>query len=673
MALSCHDDIPRWKARLPVTLALVGNPNVGKSSVFNRLTGLGVVTANYPGKTVEVNLATTRFGDREIGIVDLPGTYALGAMSDDQWVARRALFETAPDAVVAVLDATRLERNLYLLLQLLDLGCPLVVALNLVDEAWRDGIRIDDRRLGRLLGVRVVPTVAVRGQGLDRVVEAALGEAESGVRVSSPRYGRDVEAVVADLADRLVKETDALPWSLPPRAVALLCLEEDEETLAWARGLPAADVVLAHVARAATAIAEGHDEAAPIRIARERHGLAGDIAARVKATVAVPSRARDRFWRLTTSPATGLPLLVLVLAGLFAGLFFVGDVLSTLLGGLWEAFASPWIRAAVGLVVGDGVLGRTLLWGVDAGINAALSVGIPYVFTFYLMLSVLEDTGYLTAVAFLTDPFMHRLGLHGRAVIPLVAGAGCNVPAIMGTRVLATLRERILASTLVCLVPCSARTAVIAGAVSKYVGWPAAVGIYFIVAGLGFGSGWGLNRVIPGRSTGLVMEMFPFRAPSARAMLRRTWQRFRGFVGVAAPVVLAGSLALGLIYETGLIWAFVAPLAPVVEGWLGLPAVAGLTLIFAVLRKELALQLLITFAIARHGAAASDMLSFMDRGQIFTYALVNTLYLPCIATVAVLARELGWRRALLISGFTIALALLTGGIAHRLVVVAGLS
>jgi ferrous iron transport protein B len=195
--------------------------------------------------------------------------------------------------------------------------------------------------------------------------------------------------------------------------------------------------------------------------------------------------------------------------------------------------------------------------------------------------------------------------------------------------------------------------------------------IYFVVAGLGFGAGWGLNRVLPGRSTGLVMEMFPFRTPSARTMLKQTWYRFKGFVWVATPVVLAGSFVLGVIYETGLVWAFTAPLGPIVEGWLGLPAVAGLTLIFAVLRKELALQLLLTLAIAQYGASASDLGQFMDRGQIFTYALVNTLYIPCIATIAVLARELGWRRALLISGFTIALALLAGGIAHRLIALAG--
>ncbi|MBI1737310.1 MAG: ferrous iron transport protein B [Candidatus Rokubacteria bacterium] len=667
MAISCHPGVARWRSEVETTLALAGNPNVGKSSVFNRLTGMGVETANYAGKTVDVNLATTRFKDREIGVMDLPGTYALGSRSDDQWVARRALLEGRPDVVVVVVDATRLERNLYLLLQLLDLGVPVVVALNLVDEAWRDGIRIDHGRLARLLGVPVVPTVAVSGQGLDDLVAAAMRAAdERRAPVSRARYGRDVEATVADLTARLEKLDGAMPWALPARAVALLLLEDDEEALAWAAALPDGEPLLDDVREAARTIGDDHDEPAPIRIARERHGLAGEFAARVESRLAAPSRFEARAWRLATAPATGYPLLALVLATLFGMLFFVGDLLATAISGGWEMLAAPWIRAAVELVLGAGIASRTVLWAVDGGINAALSVGVPYVLVFYAMLSVLEDTGYLTAVAFLTDPFVHRLGLHGRAVIPLVAGAGCNVPAIMGTRVLATMRERVIAGTLVVLTPCSARTAVIAGAVARYVGWEAALGIYGITAVLGFGSAFTMNRLLPGRSPGLVMEMFPFRRPCWRTTAKRTWHRFRGFVFVATPIVLAGSFVLGLLYETGLVWVLAAPLAPVVEGWLGLPAVAGLTLLFAVLRKELALQLLITLAIARYGAAGGDLGNFMTGSQLFTYALVNTLYVPCVATIAVLGRELGWRRAALISAFTVALALAAGGFARLL-------
>jgi len=314
---------------------------------------------------------------------------------------------------------------------------------------------------------------------------------------------------------------------------------------------------------------------------------------------------------------------------------------------------------------GAGPLTNTLLWGVDAGLNAVLSVGIPYVLTFYVMLALLEDTGYLNAAAILLDRVMSKVGLTGRAAIPLVAGAGCNVPAIIGLRVLRTERERLIAGTLITLVPCSARTAVIFGAVARYLGWEAAVGLYAIVSAVILLAGWGLNRFIPGRAPDLLMEIFPFRVPEIRTVIRKTWVRVREFIGVAAPIVLAGSIVLGALYETGVIRAAAAPLAPIIEGWLGLPAVAGLTLVFAVLRKELALQLLAVLAIAQFGPGADTLRVIMTREQIFTYALVNTLYIPCIATIAVLARALGWRRAVLISAGTITLAVGLGGLVMR--------
>lgn len=684
MALFCHSGIKKWKDVLPFTFALAGNPNVGKSSIFNALTGMGVTTANYPGKTVEVNLATTRFKDQEIGIMDLPGTYALGAISEDQWVARQALLDGNPDVVLVIVDATRLERNLYLPLQLLDIGIPVVIALNLVDEAWRNGLRIDHNRLAALLGVPVVPTVAIRGEGIDHLIEMGLKIAKDlrppknsrhGIDVHSIGvYGMDVEEAIQSVANLLREKEVDFPLlsaknKLSLRAIAIMLLEEDKEIQDWIKNFPDGDEeILTKVKEAAFKISERHGEPAPIRIARERHGLAGEISDQVQKKVQAPSKFYDRFWRLTTLPITGYPILALTLAFLFAFLFYVGNFLSVFLSSLWETHVSPFIKLALQIPFGEGVIYKCFLWGLDSGIIAILSVGIPYILTFYFILSILEDTGYLNSIAFLTDPFMHKLGLHGQAAIPLVAGAGCNVPAIIGTRVLTSMRERVMAGILICLMPCSARTAVIAGAVSKYVGWGAAISIYLIMAGISFFAGWLLNKTLPGRSSGLVMEMFPFRTPSIKKMLSRTWFRFKDFVFFATPVVLIGNFILGIIYETGFMWFFSAPFAPIVEGWLGLPAVAGLTLLFAVLRKELALQLLIAIAIAKYGSGVSDILQFMDKSQIFTYTLVNTIYIPCVATVAVLARELGWKRAIAISAFTVVLAILVGGIARRLIV-----
>ena len=669
MPLSCHGALRDLREDVQLSIALAGNPNVGKSSLFNRLTGMGVVTANYPGKTVEVQLGETRFEDRTIGVIDLPGTYALGGISEDQWVARQALLDGAPNVVILVLDATNLARNLYLGLQILDMGLPIVVALNVVDQAKARGIQVDVGHLSEILGSPVVPTVATRGTGLHTLMAHAVDRATHPVALRPRvRYSTDVETAIAKLETSLASRTDR-PHGLSPRAAAILLLDGDPELGAWLTGAEDAEDLIRLRDEMIAVLRDVRGEDSALLLARERHGLAGLIAAEVERRDATRTLAAERLWRLTTAPLTGLPLLGLTLAGIFGFLFYVGDWLSTGFSALWTTFASPVIRWPFEALLGDGALSRTLLWGFDAGINAALAVGIPYVLTFYVLLALLEDTGYLNAVAFLTDQVMHKMGLHGRAVIPLVAGAGCNVPAIMGTRVLGSMRERVIASTLVVLTPCSARTAVILGAVSLTAGWKAALAIYAVTFALALLTGIGMHKLLPGRGTGLVMEMFPFRRPGLLPILKKTWYRFHHFVVVATPIVLGGSIVLGGLYETGLLWKLAIPLRPVMEGWLGIPAVAGLTLIVAILRKELALQLLVTLAMVQYGPQASNLLSFMRPDQIIVYALVNTLYVPCVATVAILGRELGWRRALLISGFTVVLALLVGGAARGVLTV----
>ncbi|MCZ7393629.1 MAG: ferrous iron transport protein B [Candidatus Methanoperedens sp.] len=662
MTLSCHGALKEIKGGTDFTFALAGNPNVGKSSIFNRLTGMGVVTANYPGKTVELNMAATTFKDLRLGIIDLPGSYALGAVSEDQWVARRAVLDSKPDLVITILDATNLARNLYMLLQFIDLGIPIVAALNLIDEAEKRNIIIDAPELSRLLGVPVVETVATTGRGLDELIQTAVDVAKNKKEIKyALHYGEDIEERIKRLADFL----SPFDFGINPRALAILLLEDDSEFVELVKKHENGKFILEEANKISREIEEKHGEKTPLRIARERHGLAGTIASQVQGDI-TPA-GRDKLWAYTTSPLTGIPLLIFALGVIFAFLFFGGNWLSNVFSSLWASYMSPLIDGTIFYAFGGGHVGKILVWGFDAGILAALAVGIPYVLTFYFMLAFLEDTGYLNSVAFLTDRLMHKFGLHGRAIIPLVAGAGCNVPAIIGTRVLTTMRERTIASTLITLIPCSARTAVILGAVSLFLGWKPAVAIYIIVLALVFLVGVGLNKVMPGSSTGLVMEMFPFRVPLMSNIIKKTWHRFKDFVFVAFPIVLVGSLVLGALYETGYLWKLASPLSPVVVGWLGLPAVAGLTLIFAVLRKELALQLLVTLAIVAYGGGARNLLLFMSPAQLFVYALVNTIYIPCVATIAVLGRELGWKRAGGIVAFTIALAILVGGIAYRVI------
>jgi ferrous iron transport protein B len=655
-------EISRLREKGEHLIALTGNPNVGKSTLFNRLTGMGVLTANYPGMTVGFNLGETSLGEEKIGVLDLPGTYALGAVSEDQLVARRGILEGDPDVVVVILDATNLTRNLFLLLQILDLEVPVMAALNLVDEAERQGIFTDTAQLSEILGIPVIPTVATRGDGIDELVQVALGLIhERNEFYPIPfYYATDIESRMREIAAETRRSHVEIPYGVPARALSLLLLEQDGEFLEILKGNEAAAGALALTEKAREEIQHSHGNDAALVIARERYGIAGSI---VDAVQEQRERGKlswgERLWAYTTSAKTGIPILLVVLGLVFFILFFVGDLLSRGLSDLWNTLVASHLES----ILGQSDIGIALKWGLVYGIEAVLSVAIPYVLVFFVVMAVLEDTGYLNSVAFLTDRIMHRFGLHGRAIIPLITAAGCNVPAIMGTRVLSTRRERIIASSLIVLVPCSAITAVIIGGVARYAGWGYALLVYAVLFVLITGVGLVLNRMLPGESSGLVMEVFPYRRPSLRIVLQKTWFRFKEFIYIAVPFMLAGSFLIGLLYAFGWIGKLEAPLRPIMEGWLGLPAVAGIALLFGFVRKEMALQMLLLFAT---GAATTSLSGFMTPQQIFTFALVTAIYIPCIATFAVLWKEMGWRVTLSVSVFTVFLALLMGGAVNLL-------
>lgn len=664
-----HADRPESSLERPageIVIALVGNPNVGKSTLFNALTGIGVFTAHYPGTTREVFVGTSRVGVRSVGVIDLPGTYALGGTAEDSWVARRALEDLKPDVVLVVLDPTTLARNLYLALEALDLGYRVVLAVNLIDEASREGVSVDVAALGTALDVRAVSTVATSGVGVADLVQAAFAAAAEPAPRLRP-YTRDMEALLQPLV--AAWQEHGAPDERTARARALAMVEGSESAFGLAD-----DAVRNEARRVQTAINSHFAEEPALHIARERHGSAGVLAAAVTTRTEQARRLLPRdLWALTTGPATGVPLVVLAIAGVFAFLFFAGDFLATGFSALWAAAASPAITSLVSAIAGDGVIGRVLLWGFDAGIEASLAIGLPYILTFYFLLGLLEDTGYLNSLAFLTDRVMHRLGLHGRAIVPLVAAAGCNVPALVAAGQLPTKRERLLTSTLILFVPCSARTAVILGAVGHYIGLQAALIVFGIVFLVWAALALVLQRMLPGSSQGLVMEMFGFRRPSVRRVAAKAWEQFREFLFVAMPIVIVGSLVLGGLYETGWLSHLSGPLKPFVEDWLGLPAVAGLTLVVGMLRKELSLQLLVALSAATAGFAAADLTGIMSEADLIVYVLVNALALPCISSVAVFWRRHGWWRMLAVVGASVAIALMVGGIVARVLPLVGIA
>lgn len=668
MSAPCHGDRDRLTGRPEgdLVIALAGNPNVGKSSLFNALTGLGVETAHYPGTTREVFTGIARAGDRSIGVIDLPGSYGLTGVAEEDTVALRALEDLQPDVVVVVVDPTTLGRTLYLALEAMDLGYRVVLAVNLVDEARRSGLEVDEGALSAALGIPVVATVATQGIGVSEVVDACF-RAAAAPTPEPPGYGPDFEALLEPLIAASADAT-CLPEARSPRGLALQLLVGSAE-----QDADVSDTVRPALAQVRGAMRSHFGESGATHLARERHGLAGLIGEEaVRRKNQRHWLPRDA-WSLTTWPWTGVPLVALVAAGIFGFLFFVGDLLARGFSSLWAAYASPAITSLVTSVAGDGVLSRVLLWGFDAGIEASLSIGLPYILTFYFLIGMLEDTGYLNSLAFLTDRLMHRFGLHGRAIVPMVAAAGCNVPALVATGQLPSKRERVIASTLVLFVPCSARTAVILGAVGHYLGWQPTLLVLGILVALWLGTGLSLQKLVPGGSRGLVMEMFPFRRPSLKRVAAKAWEQFKEFLLVATPIVIVGSLVLGGLYETGWLVKLSGPLEPVVEGWLGLPAIAGLTLLLGFLRKELSLQLLVALAVATAGFAGAELTELMSATDIVVFAVVNAIMLPCISTMTMYWRRNGFATTVVALLATVVIALVIGGVLARVLPLFGMA
>jgi ferrous iron transport protein B len=643
-----------------IVMVLAGNPNVGKSAIFHQMTGADVIISNYPGTTVELLEGKVRRGGREVRVVDLPGVYSLGAVSQDELVARRAILEQEPDVIVNVVDASNLERNLYLTLQLLELGYPMLVALNMYDDALKRGVRPDPKLLERKLGVPVVPTVATRGENVSVAFDAALELALARRRPRKVlRMGRDMEEAIAELSGVIRRCLSRTPFGLPARTLAIRLLEGDAHLVEVVASLPRGDEILARADELAREIGERHGEPAAMRIARERHGIASTISREVTEYVKVKPTLSQRLGEITADARTGIPIMFLAFASLLALLIFGGGQLEAAVTGAYGRYLSPALSWAISCVPSQ-ALQEVLEVGINHGIAGILSVVIPYILVFFLALAILEDTGYLPRMAFLMDSAMHRLGLHGRAIVPMLGGFGCNVPAIMATRVLTTRRERFISSFLITMIPCSARTAVILGTVGFFLGARYALVIYAIILVLISLVGLLLNRALPGRVSGMIMELPPLRAPMPKPVLFKTWMRMRGFLLFAAPLLIAGSLAVGALQASGAMEALVRPLSPLTTGLLGLPAVAIIPLLYGFIRKEGALVLLAALA------GTTNLTAFMSPLQLFVFSLVVAIYIPCVATIAVLGRELGWRDAALITFATFSLALLVGGLVNHL-------
>jgi len=558
----------------------MGNPNVGKSVIFSRLTGVRVTVSNYPGTTISYTRGFMKVGEEMVEVIDVPGAYTLEPTCEAEKIALQML--DTGDIIINVVNAINLERNLYLTLQLLEKHLPVIVALNLWDDTKHRGIHIDLDKMRRLLGVPVIPTVALTGEGIKELVEA-------------------------------------IPQAASP--------------------------------------------AISIRSSNERWIAVGNIIDQVQRITHRHHTRLERLEDASVKPLTGgmIALAVLVSAFLLVRLIgesLIGYVFDPLFNNLW----APVVLNLSNLMGGSGFLHDIVVGKVIGGeINFVQSFGLlssglyvpfamvlPYVISFYLVLGLLEDIGYLPRLAILLDTFMHHLGLHGYAIIPTLLGFGCNVPAVLATRILESKRERFIAATLVSIaVPCAALQAMIFGLVGQHGGQYVAIvyGTLFIVWII---LGAIFNHTLKGFSPELLIEIPPYRLPAWRAVLQKLWLRIRSFLAEAIPIILGAVVVINILYFLGVFDAIANFTAPVVTSFLGLPKEAITALVIGFLRKDVALGMLAPLALSAN--------------QLVVGSVVLAMFFPCIATFVVFLKELGVINMLKSAGVMITVALLTGGI-----------
>jgi len=642
-------------------IALAGNANVGKSVIFNQLTGLNQTVGNWPGKTVERAEGTLFFEGYKIHVIDLPGIYSLSTYSIEEVVSRDYIAIEKPDVIVNVVDASTLERNLYFTIQLLELEAPIILDLNQIDFAAKKGIRIDSERLSKILGVPVVPTVAISGVGIKELLATVVAVAEGKVRLNplKVRYGKEIEERIDKLEKIVKKKVPQICEIYPSRWVAIKLLERDPAVIGKIKSYEYGEEVIKATEGFASEIENIHGEPAHVVIASERYNLANRIAKEVTIIVSPPKLSfEEKLDAITSHRVLGYPILAAILGAIFILIFVGGNFLTEQLE---KFFGEIFIPLIVNVLVS--ILPQTatdlIVNGIIGGIVAGITIALPYIVPFYIFLALLEDTGYLPRAAFLMDNIMHKIGLHGKAFIPIMLGYGCNVPACIGCRIMETERERFLAAFVVVLIPCAARTVVILGLVGRFIGLHAALALYLFDLVMIFILGRIAFKVVPGEPIGLIMEMPPYKRPSIKNILVKTWNRTKDFVYIAFPIIIAGSLIIEALAITGVMEYIVSAMGLFFEGWLGLPPLTGIPLIFGILRKELTLILL------------SELipLNSLSHVQMIVFSLVTMIYIPCIATIAACIRELGWKKALFITFFDIGLALLLGGIAYRILTV----
>ncbi len=629
-----------------ITVALAGQPNVGKSTVFNLLTGLSQHVGNWPGKTIERKTGIYRKDGILMKIVDLPGTYSLTANSQEERIARDYIIKERPDVVVAVVDATALERNLYLVAELLCLSVPVVLALNMMDVAEQQGLHIEPHVLEAALGLPVVPMVAAKGRGVPELVEAIerVAQGTAAYNPSCPRVREDHQGVLEEL-ERLI--ADRVPGPYPKDWVALKLLEGDEEITGMVQeSLPKEQWERLHT------LLMQHEDAV-LAVASGRYEWIGRM---VRAAVVHPKAGQvtftERLDRVATHPLWGLALLLGILGLVFWLTYAIGAPLQGLLEAHGLRALAEWAAAA--LAGSPGWLRGLIVEGLIGGVGTVLTF-LPILLIFFAAFGFLEDVGYMARAAYVMDRFMHPLGLHGKSFLPLFLGFGCNVPAVMGARVVEGERARLLTILVAPLVPCTARMAVLAFLAPIFFGRAAALVSWSLVplnlAVLAI-SGIVINKlVLHGERGAFIMELPLYHIPNARTIGLFVWRRILAFLRRAGTIILTVSILvwalaflpsgeLGSSYLVGL-GRLLAPLGALMGlGWEMMVA-----LLSSFVAKETAIATLgVLYSGGEEAKLAGILGSILTPAAALAFLAVEMLFIPCAATVATIRQETGsWR------------------------------
>ncbi len=628
---------------MKLKILLVGQPNVGKSCLLNALVGPKVIVSNYPGTTVEVTRAEKIIAGKKIEFIDSPGTYSISDRSEEEKVTEKALFEEKIDGAIIVADSGSLERSLYLAFQVLEAEIPTVLALNFVESAKKKGITIDPKNLSKILGVPVIPINPLTKYQINELINTVLEIKEIKTKVFSVKYDDDIEKAIRNVSSQVIETY------LPKRFIALRLLEEDIDFYKYLKDR-----------KIVKKVKEGLVEHPKVGedIAITRFGTAAFIAQKVTQIVPVEEASKnleERTDRIALHRVWGPTITFLTFTAIFGVLLYLGGWIQEVLMGFVEESILPAIY------LGSGFLGMALEAGLT-GVMAGIAIALPYVFLFYFLFTLIEDTGILSRFVVNLERFLRRLNLPGRAIIPLALGLGCTVPGVRATRILASEKERFYTASLFTAIPCSSRIAIVMGIVGYFGSKLLAVSVFasVIVAFLIFG--YLMKKVLRVEKKPVLYELPelpPYRIPSIKNIITKSWIRMKTFVYIVIPFLIIGGILYAALDILGVTKAVVGPFSPIMW-WLGLPAVATIPWLFGYLQKDLSIAMLVTVLGTEIAAVLSPL-------QIYTFSVATTIGIPCMIATGMLWKEFGFKKAFALTLISVVYGLLFAGLAWRII------